>query len=150
MPLIFCDSRLSWIIVTNNHVYNFVYNRIRLLAVRLFSKNSQRNCKPRGLGVTPSFIAAPLACLGFACSNFAKKNKRLRVVCWAGLIVCRHSSIICASTFTNVFAWHSTLNLTSILCSALYSDFKLADTKLDNSENYLVRLGKNLSCRARS
>ena len=25
-------------------------------------------------------VASPLACLGFACSNFAKKNKRLLVV----------------------------------------------------------------------
>ena len=38
------------------------------------------------LGLTPSFIAARgfaaslLACLGFSCSNFAKKNKRLLAV----------------------------------------------------------------------
>ena len=33
------------------------------------------------LGLTPSFLAAsPLACLGFACSNFAKKNKRLLAI----------------------------------------------------------------------
>ena len=45
-------------------------------------------CYNKGLGrdffllvLTPSFIAAsPLACLGFACSNFAKKNKRLLAV----------------------------------------------------------------------
>ena len=35
------------------------------------------------LGLTPSFLAqaaSPLASLGFACGNFAKKNKRLLTV----------------------------------------------------------------------
>ena len=40
------------------------------------------------LGLTPSFLAAsPLACLGFACSNFAKKNKRLLAVFLTELIM---------------------------------------------------------------
>ena len=40
-----------------------------------------RRDEKRLFGFTPSFLAAaPLACLGFACSNFAKKNKRLLAV----------------------------------------------------------------------
>ena len=77
---------------------------IRLLTVRLFSLNPfsscliQRDCKPRryfynkGLraddnfffsGLRPRFSrlpALPLECLGFACSSFANKNKRLLAV----------------------------------------------------------------------
>ena len=69
---------------------------IRLLADRLFTQNPsssylmQRDCKPRcyylGIetrrektGLRPRFsrqAPSPLACSGFACSNFAKKNKR--------------------------------------------------------------------------
>ena len=69
----------------------------RLLAVRLFSENAsssyliQRYFKPRRYyynkvlipDLRPRFSrlsALPLACLGFACSNFAKKNKRLLAV----------------------------------------------------------------------
>ena len=46
------------------------------LKIRLVLDLVQRDCKPR----FSRQAASPLACLGFACSNFAKKNKRLLAV----------------------------------------------------------------------
>ena len=55
------------------------------LKIRLVLDLIQRDCKPRCyyIALRPRFswqAASPLACLGFACSNFAKKNKRLLAV----------------------------------------------------------------------
>ena len=58
------------------------------LKIRLVLDLIQRDCKPRcyyiGIETRRSRFsrqeASPLACLGFACSNFAKKNKRLLAV----------------------------------------------------------------------
>ena len=88
--------------------------RVRLLAVRLFSYNPSSSTTLHGLGrALRRPCLSRLACLGFACNSFAKKNKRpLAVYCCSSYVLLPffilplHLLVSAShSTFSNVFAF---------------------------------------------